>query len=133
MSEIDELKWKNRKWSWQYIPDRYQAMVAIIASAFLYLNVFKILFTPVTTGSGACGTLLRPVIKGTEEPTWIWFTGPFSVNENLVCPRHNYLTWWEFFASFVAIAVCGLILRRVIRREHQAERLAALRANLDKP
>ena len=67
MSTEEEVKWMTRKWSWKYIPDRYQAMVATIVSAFLYYNVFELFFNPINSASGACGTLLRPVIDGEDQ------------------------------------------------------------------
>ncbi len=117
MSADNELKWLTKKFAWRYVPDRYQALVAVIVSAFLYLNVFTIFFEPVTTGSGACGTLLRPTFSDVNDPSWVWTTSPFSVDMDLVCPRHIYLSWWEFFASFIGLAICGLVLRRAIKRE----------------
>ena len=116
MSTEEELKWMTKKYSWRYIPLRYQALVATITSAFLYFNLFQILFQP-TYASGACGTLLRPVLDEVDTPSWLWNTGPFSVDMSLNCPRHIYGLWWQFFGTFAALAICGLVMRRAIKRE----------------
>lgn len=122
MSNNEEVKWMTRRWTWKYIPDRYQAFVACIVSAFLYYNVFELFFNPVNSASGACGTLLRPVLDGGDEQNnmgWIWDSGVslFRRNDDLVCPRAMQGMWWEFFGTFAAIAICGLVMRRAIRRE----------------
>lgn len=118
-NQKDEVKWMGRFGTWKYIPNRYQAFVASVVSAFLYFNVFEILFQPTTSESGACGSLLRPVFRGEDTPLWIWDTGPWSVDLSLGCPRHIYGLWWEFIASFLALAICGGVLRRSIKRAQQ--------------
>lgn len=119
MSKNNELKWLTKKFAWRYIPDRYQPMVAVIVSGFLYYNVFEILFQPVSTSSGACGTLLRPVMEQTSELGWIWDAGIslWAMNDSLQCPRHFQGIGWEFVGSFVALAICGQVLRRAIKRD----------------
>ena len=125
MSTEEEVKWMTRKWSWKYIPDRYQAMVATIVSAFLYYNLFELFFNPRDGSSGACGTLLRPVIDADESTTvgWIWDSGVtlFTRNDNLNCPRMMQGMWWEFYGSFAALAICGLVMRRAIKRDDAAK------------
>ena len=97
-------------------------MVATIVSAFLYYNLFELFFNPINSASGACGTLLRPVLKKGDENSvgWIWDSGVtlFQRNDDLVCPRAMQGMWWEFFGSFAAIAICGLVMRRAIKREN---------------
>ena len=121
MSVENELKWTTERYSWRYIPFRYQAMVATIVSAFLYYNLFELLFNPVHSGPGACGTMLRPVMDN-EEGTlgWFWDVGfsLFSMNDSFKCPRTMQAMGWEFFATFVALAICGLVMRRAIKREN---------------
>ena len=119
MSTEEELKWMTKKYSWRYIPFRYQAMVATILSAFLYYNVFELFFNPINSASGACGTLLRPVLEEPNNVGWIWDSGVslFTRNDDLVCPRAMQGMWWEFFGTFAALAVCGLVMRRAIKRE----------------
>lgn len=121
MSTDNEVKWMTKKYSWRYIPDRYQAMVATIVSAFLYYNVFELFFNPINGSRGACGTLLRPNLESGESSSlgWIWDSGVtlFTRNDDLLCPRAMQGMWWEFYGSFAALAVCGLILRRAIKRE----------------
>jgi hypothetical protein len=112
----DELKWMTPRKTWKYIPNRYQVLTAQIVAALLFFNIFQILFKPVTTGSGACGTLLRPVIDDQDTPSWLWNAGPFGVNMEAGCPRYTYLSWWEFFASFAGLAICGMVLRKAIKR-----------------
>ena len=96
-------------------------MVATIVSAFLYYNAFELFFNPINGASGACGTLLRPVLDGEDESTvgWIWDSGLtlFRRNDDLVCPRAMQGMWWEFFGTFAAIAICGLVMRRAIKRD----------------
>ena len=111
----DELKWLTPRKMWRYIPNRYQALVAQIVAAFLVFNLFQLLFEPVY-GNQICGTLLRPVLDDQLTPGWFWNAGPFRVNRSIGCPRQTYLLWREFFASFIGLAVCGLVLRRAIKR-----------------
>ncbi|MSZ16190.1 MAG: hypothetical protein F2618_00840 [Actinobacteria bacterium] len=123
MSTEEELKWMTKRYSWRYIPFRYQAMVATIVSALLYFNIFNLLFSP-TLDSGFCGTLLRP---GMDEDFlhddawvgWFWDSGVtlFGQNSDLSCPRTFVGLWWEFFGTFAGLAICGLVMRRAIRRE----------------
>jgi hypothetical protein len=97
-------------------------MVAIIVSAFLYYNLFELFFNPVSSGPGACGTMLRPVIDESGNLGWIWDSGIslFKMNGSLRCPRTIQGMGWEFFASCAGLAVCGLVLRRAIKRENAA-------------
>ena len=98
-------------------------MVATVVSALLYFNLFNLLFSP-TLDSGFCGTLLRP---GMDEDFlhddawvgWFWDSGVtlFGQNSDLSCPRTFVGLWWEFFGTFAGLAICGLVMRRAIRRE----------------
>lgn len=75
VSVEEELKWMTKRYSWRYIPFRYQAMVATIVSAFLYYNIFELFFNVVNGSTRACGTLLRPVIDGEGDSSylgWLW-------------------------------------------------------------
>ena len=118
MSKEEELKWMTNRYSWRYIPFRYQAMVATIVSALLYYNLFGLLFEMQITGSANAGTLLRPIMED-DSVGWIWDSGVsfFSMNESLRAPRQMQIAWWEFFGTFAAIAICGLVMRRAIKRE----------------
>ena len=130
MSSEEEHKWITKRYSWDggmryswrgYIPLRYQAMVATIVSALLYYNLFGLLFEMQSTGSDNCGTLLRPIMEDTlyEEGPVGWFGfSLFSLNEDLRCPRQMQAAWWEFIATFAALAICGLVMRRAIKREN---------------
>ena len=122
MSTEEELKWMTNRYSWRYIPFRYQAMVATIVSAFLYYNLFELFFEPPNPGGGVCGTLFRPVLEeGDSKLGWIWDSGTFfTMNESLQCPRTMQGLWWEFLFTFAALAVCGLVMRRAIKRESTA-------------
>jgi hypothetical protein len=94
-------------------------MVATIVSAFLYYNLFELFFNPVASSSGACGTLLRPVLDSQGSPlSWFWNSGVslFKRNDDLACPREMQGMWWEFFGTFAALAICGLVMRRAIKR-----------------
>ena len=118
-SAENELKSVTKRYSWQYTPSRYQAMVATIVSAFLYFNLFGLLFEMQSTGSINCGTLLRPIMED-DSVGWIWNSRSsfFSLNEDLRCPRQMQAAWWEFIATFAALAICGLVMRRAIKREN---------------
>ena len=124
MSTEEELKWMTKKYSWRYIPFRYQAMVATIVSAFLYYNVFELFFNGINGASGACGTLFRPVLDDDGSTVgWLWNSGInlFTINDSLQCPRTMQGMWWEFYGSSAALAICGLVLRRAIKREDAAK------------
>ena len=123
MSTEEELKWMTKKYSWRYIPLRYQAMVATIMSALLYFNLFQILFEPTMAGDYSCGTLLRPIFHDTTNPSWIWKTSPFFKDSSLKCASNNYLLWWQTLATFGALAICGLVMRRAIKREDATKSL----------
>ena len=112
----DELKWLTPRKSWKYIPNRYQALVAQVVAALLLFNIFDLLFQPKDSGVSFCGTWLRPTVDDVDTPGWFWNSGPFSVNMDLGCPRFIYLSWWEFFASFIGLFVCGVVLRTAIKR-----------------
>ena len=123
MGYRDELKWGTKRGRRGYIPDRFQALVASITAAFLYFNIFQLLFSP-KLDSGNCGSLLRPSFVSEDGATigWLWNTGIslFRVNEDLICPLTHLSLWWEFFGSFAALAICGRVLRRAINRELNA-------------
>jgi len=115
MSTEEELKWLTKRYSWRYIPFRYQSLVATITAAFLYFNVFTVLFRSENGAGGACGSVLRPV---TEDGDVRWLTlSFFSRDDSLNCSRYMQVRLWELVATFAALAVCGLVLRRAIRRE----------------
>lgn len=120
MGKNEELRWMTKSFSWRYIPLRYQALVATIVSALLYFNLFQILFSPRDAGNFACGTFLRPVrlsLDNTDPVGWLWDSNPFTLSETIRCPRTMQALWWEWFASFGGLAICGLVLRRAIKRE----------------
>lgn len=114
----EELAWMTKRFSWRYIPLRYQANVATITAAFLYFNAFTVLFRSENGSGGACGSLFRPV---TEDGDVRLFTfSIFSYDESLNCPRYMQVRWWEFFATVLALVACGFVLRRAIKRELNA-------------
>jgi hypothetical protein len=93
-------------------------MVATFVSAFLYYNLFELFFNSVNSPY-ACGTLLRPVLNNDDNSVgWIWDSSVslFQRDGNMRCPRIMQGMWWEFFGSFAALAICGLVMRRAIRR-----------------
>jgi hypothetical protein len=117
MSNDDELKWMTKRYSWRYIPYRYQAMVAGIVAALLYFNVFNVLF--VQQGDN-CGTFMRPQLDMDNKPRgWIWDTlSRGDYDSKVYCSDGFYsgLLWTALF-SFAGIAICGLVLRRAIKRD----------------
>jgi hypothetical protein len=117
MSTEEELKWMTKRYSWRYIPFRYQAMVATIVSALLYFNVFNLFF--VQQGDN-CGTFIRPQLDADNKPRgWIWDTlsrGDYDSKVNCSDGFFSGLLWSALF-SFAGIAICGLVMRRAIKRE----------------
>jgi hypothetical protein len=111
----DELKWMTPRKSWKYIPDRYQALTAQITAALLYFNLFDVLFRAKNSSSGACGSLFRPVLDGGDYPIgWLWnILGDF---DQATCPRLMNGLFQEFFFTVFGLALCGLVLRRAIKR-----------------
>jgi uncharacterized protein YjbI with pentapeptide repeats len=112
MSTEEELKWMTKRYSWRYIPLRYQAMVATIVSAFLYFNIFNAIFR----NEYECGSYFRPKLDGTPYRLgWFW---DVVFSDNNYCSDAYFLgRIWEAMASFAGLALCGLVLRWAIRRE----------------
>ena len=50
-------------------------------------------------------------------------SGMFSLNRLLECPRYTQAKGMELLATFAALAICGLVLRRAIKREDAANSL----------
>jgi len=117
MSQNDELKWMTKRYSWRYIPDRYQAMVASIVSALLYFNAFGIIFSD--RSGRDCGTFLRPELNRVGNPRG-WFTHSLSGSDTYCSPGYFSGLLWELIFTFVGLAICGLVLRRAIKREMNA-------------
>ena len=117
MSTEEELKWMTKRYSWRYIPFRYQAMVATIVSAFLYFEAWVILFRPTNAGNFACGSLFRPILsqEDPEDPVG-WLYHILGDSEKLRCPRTMTGLYWEFIFVALGLAICGLVLRRAIKR-----------------
>lgn len=99
-------------------------MVATIVSALLYYNLFELLFNPVMSSyGGSCGTMLRPVMdtEGAGTLGWFWDVGfsLFNSDRDLYCSRTMQAMGWEFIATFAALAICGLVMRRAMKRENK--------------
>ena len=125
MSIEKEMKWMTSKFSWRYIPFRYQAMVATIVSALLYFNAFGTIFSDRSTGE--CGTFLRPRLEGEGNPRG-WITTSLFGGDTYCSPGYFSGLYWEFLFTFAGIAICGLVLRRAIKRQDEAERDAAAKS-----
>ena len=120
LSVEEELKWMTKRYSWRYIPYRYQAMVATIVSAFLYYNIFSTIFVQQYDN---CGSVMRPQLDLAGKPRgWIWDT--FSAGDwgsSVNCsPGYFSGQLWSVFFSFGGLAICGLVMRRAIKRETAA-------------
>jgi hypothetical protein len=121
VSVEEELKWMTKRYSWRYIPYRYQAMAATIVSAFLYYNIFSLIFVQQMDN---CGTVMRPQLDLPNKPRgWIWDS--FTANDyfsDVNCSL-GYFTGhlWSVFFSFGGLAICGLVMRRAIKREAAAQ------------
>jgi hypothetical protein len=123
MSTEEELKWTTKRYSWRYIPFRYQAMVATIVSALLYFNIFQVFFGRQSSPNNTCGTFFRPILENEKySDGWFWHSLQDAVSEYdgtsiTRCSGTWGALWWEAIASFVALAICGLVLRRAIKRD----------------
>ena len=117
MSPTEETKWLTKRFAIRYIPHRYQAWVATIFSGLLLFRMWSIAFTPNVVGGDACGSFVRPVLdkEDSDNPIgWVWnIIGDFDKAQ---CPRTMNGLWWEFLFGFVGLAICGLVLRRAIKR-----------------
>lgn len=96
MSNDEELKWMTKRYSWRYIPHRYQAMVATIFSAFVYFDAFKLVAD------------FRKVSGLICEPDSSYCKYSFS----------DYIT--QLVACAAGLAIAGFVLRRAIKREATA-------------
>lgn len=114
MSTEEELKWMTKRYSWRFIPFRYQAMVATIVSALLYFNAFGVIFSD--RSAGECGTFLRPRLDGEGNPRG-WITNSLSGSDTTCSAGYFNGLFWEFLFTFAALAICGLVMRRAIIRE----------------
>lgn len=129
MSTEEELKWMTKRYSWRYIPFRYQAMVATITAGFLYFNLFQILFARQTGSSGSCGSFLRPILSESADygDGWFWHSlqdvfsnyAEASASNSVQTFCHSVwgTLWWQLLGTFAALAICGLVMRRAIKRE----------------
>lgn len=123
MSTEEELKWTTKRYTWRYIPFRYQALVAAIVSALLYFNVFNVLFVQQESN---CGSFVRPQLDQDDKPRgWFWNIGSedFPTIVNCTDGYYDGLFWSALF-SFVGIAICGLVMRRAIGRDDGSEPVA---------
>ena len=91
-------------------------MVATIVSALLYFNIFNLLFME---QGDDCGSYVRPQLDrygGTHG--WIWHTLSADEGSYVHCSAafFNGIQDSVLF-SFVGLAICGLVMRRAIKRE----------------
>ncbi len=93
MSTEEELKWMTKRYSWRYIPFRYQAMVATIFSAFVYFEAFKLVAD------------FRKV------------SGLLCDSDSSYCKYKlsDYIT--QLVACAIGLALAGMVMRRAIKRE----------------
>lgn len=145
MSDNEELKWLTKRFAWRYIPFRFQPLVASIVAGLLIFNIFGVYFSPTDSGLRECGSLFRPVVTrsfsdseiarrtvddifagtNTAEETpssvvglpWDSLSAIFTLDDKNNCPKTMQVLWWEAFASFGGLALCGVVLRRAIKRE----------------
>jgi len=95
MSTEEELKWMTKRYSWRFIPSRYQAVVAQIFAAFVYFEVYQ---------------LARDFRK---------VSGPFCNPDSSYC-KYSFSDYViEIVACMIALAICGLVMRRAIKRENK--------------
>ena len=116
----DELKWMTPRKTWKYVPNRYQALVAQIVVALLYFNLFSTVFKDATHGE--CGSLMRPRMNEGGSPRG-WIFNIYDVDS--FCSNGFYSSLiWEFIFTSLAIAVCGFVLRKAIKRMPEEHRQA---------
>jgi len=131
----NELDWMGRRGMLRYIPFRYQALVAQIVAGLLCFHIFQTLTVPESAGKEFCGSLVRPVINwedgsfvsqglGTlrswkvdviQKVGWFWNIG------SAYCPDYISVRLNGMFLSFIALAICGIIMRRAIKREEATQ------------
>ena len=109
----DELKWMTPRKTWKYIPNRYQALTAQIVAALLYFNLFDVLFKQSDSAGQACGSLVRPILNEPDSVGWFW---NLLSDSEARCQRTMTGLNSEFFFTVLALAICGLVLRRAIKR-----------------
>ena len=109
----DELKWMTPRKTWKYIPNRYQALTAQIVAALLYFNLFDVLFNQAHSASNSCGSLVRPFLDEPDSVGWFW---NLLSDSEAYCPRTMTGLYSELFFTVLALAICGLVLRRAIKR-----------------
>lgn len=103
--------WFSKRGWIQYVPPRYQALVAQITAALLYFNILKTVFGVQDFNVGSCGSLFRPVVEDRDwgRPGWFWNIGSAQ------CDRMMSGRLWELLFTFVGLAICGVVLRRAER------------------
>ena len=109
----DELKWMTPRWTWKYIPNRYQALTAQIVAALLYFNLFDVLFKQADSASNSCGSLVRPILDEPDSVGWFW---NILGDSEPRCPRTITGLYSELFFTVLALGICGLVLRKSIKR-----------------
>jgi uncharacterized membrane protein YhaH (DUF805 family) len=90
------------------IPGRNQLLVCQIVIALVAYNVFKVLVEP-RSDSGACGSLLRPIVKTDRFSTRIGWLWEYS---DARCARMMSGRLWELILSLGLLAWCTAFLRK---------------------
>jgi hypothetical protein len=121
MAESDR-RWFTKRGTIRFIPNRYRALVAAVAAALLFFNLFGVLFTPSNAGNYSCGSLAFPILSAAETSDTVedpvgWPWQAFGSVESFRCPRTMTGLRWEFAFNFVALWVCGFYLRRAVQGE----------------
>lgn len=79
----------------------------ILAALFAYL-AYKTALEVYSSGSGTCGSLLRPMIAdGVSDPYIGWFW-----NSDKYCSASMSARWWTMMTSFVIWAILMIQLAR---------------------
>ena len=109
----DELKWMTPRKTWKYIPNRYQALVAQIVAALLYFNMYEVVFRD--RSNSGCGSYFKPRLNEDNNPRgWIW--NSFSANETYCSSGYFNGILWEFICAVIGLAICGVVMRKAIKR-----------------
>ncbi len=116
----DEQQWPTGE-TRRYVPFRYQAIVAPIVAGLLYFHLFQTFTFQESSGlSCNAGSLLRPVIDWDDGSVnadviqkvgWSWNLGSAH------CPEVISARLDDMFHSFIALAICVIVMRRTNKRE----------------
>ena len=93
-----------------FVPVQYRALAAQGLLVAMLYNGFKVAVEPRSSGEGACGSLLRPVVSGRYREGrigWFWDYG------DAICSRMMNGRLWELGLSIVVVVACAQVLQKL--------------------